>query len=44
MMNLNDGAIMDPSWTHFVHARSDSRVTGSVMLGGPTPIEEGHPL
>ena len=38
MMNLDAGLILDPSWTPFVHPRSDSHVTGSATSGGSTPI------
>ena len=43
-MNLDAGLILDPSWTLFVHPRSDSHVTGSAISGGPNPSLGGHPF
>ena len=37
-MNPDAGLLLDRSWTPFVHLRSGSHVTGSVLAGSPNPI------
>ena len=38
MMNLDAGLLLDRSWTPYVHPRSGSHETGSVLAGSPNPI------
>ena len=41
MINLDAGLLLDRSWTPYVHPRSGSHETGSVLAGSPNPIKGG---